>query len=146
MGTEELLIAKSQGGVPYTGVDGLTCKISSASTGNAFAVLELRLAAGEGAPLHVHRNEDELIYIREGRCVVAQQDREWDVGEGDLVVFPKHAIHAFRNVGPESCTLVITAIPGGLDRYFVDVSEVLRDQKPERVAEINERYGIYVLP
>lgn len=146
MDDRTLLIATPQDGISYAGLSGLTCKVSSASTGDAFTVLELRLASGEGAPLHVHRHEDELVYVRDGVCTVAQQDREWSVPAGSLVVFPKHTIHAFRNTAGEPCTLLITAIPGGLDRYFAEVGEALLGQQPERIAAINERYGITFLP
>lgn len=146
MDDRALLIATPQDGAPYAGLSGLTCKISSADTSGAFTVLELRLAPGEGAPLHVHRHEDELVYVRDGVCTVAQPGREWSAPAGSLVVFPRNTAHAFRNTGGEPCTLLITAIPGGLDRYFAEVSAALLAQQPERVAAINERYGITFLP
>ena len=39
-------------------------KASGASTGGAFSVIESRTTGG--APLHVHRNEDEAMYVIEG--------------------------------------------------------------------------------
>jgi uncharacterized cupin superfamily protein len=46
---------------------GLTYKARSGHTGGALTVWESTAAPGEGPPLHLHVNEDEFMYVLEGR-------------------------------------------------------------------------------
>jgi mannose-6-phosphate isomerase-like protein (cupin superfamily) len=46
---------------------GLTYKARSGQTGEAPTAWESTAAPGEGPPLHLHVNEDEFMYVLEGR-------------------------------------------------------------------------------
>jgi hypothetical protein len=56
------------GGGRVVGVlrDQSTFKVLSEQTGGAYAILEQRIPAGHGPPLHVHRHETEIFYILDG--------------------------------------------------------------------------------
>jgi mannose-6-phosphate isomerase-like protein (cupin superfamily) len=56
------------GGGKVVGVlrDQSTFKVLSEQTGGAYAILEQKIPAGHGPPLHVHRHETEIFYILGG--------------------------------------------------------------------------------
>jgi quercetin dioxygenase-like cupin family protein len=114
-------------------------------TANACTVLELRLAPGQGAGLHVHQYEEEIVFVQDGSCTVGHLDQSWELGTGSWVVFPKQTAHFFHNTSDSLCTLIITAIPGGLDRYFAALSAAIEQQDAQAVAAVNTHYGITFL-
>ena len=139
---ESLLIAMPGEGQPFPGAGTIVCKVSSEATAGAFTVLELKLEPNQGPPLHSHEFEDEFVYVESGACAVGTRTQEWVLTAGSCVVFPKQMPHFFRNDGEHSCTLLITAVPGGLDRYFAAVSSAVLREQPEHIATINAQYGI----
>jgi quercetin dioxygenase-like cupin family protein len=123
----------------------VTCKISSTETGNAYTVLEVLLAPGEGAGLHVHQREDESLFVASGECTVGDRDKTWAASTGSVVCFPKGVPHFFKNNGAKACSLIITAVPGGLDIYFEEVSAALAENRVGDIADLNKRYEIEFL-
>lgn len=53
-----------------------TLHADSTETGGQFALLEVEGAQGGEPPLHVHKHEDELLYILEGQLKVRRGDEE----------------------------------------------------------------------
>ncbi|MCU0493125.1 MAG: cupin domain-containing protein [Chloroflexaceae bacterium] len=132
-------------GTSYPGLGTIRCKIPRQLTGNACTVLELRLAPGEGASLHVHQHEDEVVLVQAGSCTVGHADASWQLEAGSFVVFPRQTAHFFRNTTDAPCTLIITAVPGGLDGYFAEISAAVVQQDAQAIGAINARYGITFL-
>ena len=59
----------------------------------------LTLVPGASIGYHVHENETELFYFIEGYGRVQDDDREYDVGEGDsMATFSGHG-HGVENTG-----------------------------------------------
>jgi len=129
-------------------VGGVTCKVRSDQTDNRYAVLELVLGPGEGAPLHVHQREDEIMFIVEGELEVTHSNETHRAMPGAIVVLPKGQPHAFRNSGQAPNRVMITAVPGGLDRYFEEINALAGSDTAGQglVEEINKRYEIEFLP
>jgi mannose-6-phosphate isomerase-like protein (cupin superfamily) len=125
----------------------LMCKVPASDTGGAYSVLELVLPPGGGTPRHVHHREDELLAVVEGDLEVVDGDGARIALPGSVVRLPRHAAHAFRNAGPGPCRLVITAIPGGLERFFEAVSLLTTagTATPERLAEVARTFEIEFL-
>lgn len=127
---------------------GVTCKIASDQTDNRYTVLELVLPAGGGAPFHVHQREDEILLVVEGECEIQHGGHTHIALPGTLIVFPRGQAHAFRNTGPTANRLLITATPGGLDRYFDEIQALFArgDAPQDALDEINRRYEIDFSP
>lgn len=135
------VVAPGEGDVWPIGA-GLTCKVPGALVGDAYSVVEFVLPPGGGAAPHVHRREDEILYVLGGECSVGYGDHVWLATVGTTVVLPRGAPHFFHNAGASNCTLLITAVPGGLDRYFAAISAAIARGEPEAIAAVNEAYGI----
>jgi quercetin dioxygenase-like cupin family protein len=125
----------------------MVCKVSSEDTQGAYTVLELTLPPGSGAPLHIHRREDEVFYVLEGMCTVGDAYQEQTVLAGATAVFRKGVAHFFRNSGDATCRVLITAIPGGLDHYFNELDTALNANREhnrtvDAIAAINRKYEI----
>jgi mannose-6-phosphate isomerase-like protein (cupin superfamily) len=125
---------------------GVTCKIPSDQTDDRYTVLELVLPPGTGAPFHVHQREDEILLVVEGECEVRHGDATHVALPGALIVFPKGQAHAFRNSGATPNRLMITAVPGGLDRYFDEIQALGNQATQEAIDSINRRYEIDFSP
>jgi quercetin dioxygenase-like cupin family protein len=122
----------------------VTRKVGSDETGDAYTILELVLQPGDGAPPHVHHLEDEIFHVVEGLCEVGTPGETHLAEAGTVAVFPREALHLFRNLGEQPCRVMITAIPGGLDRYFEEMSQVEASdpEAGQRIAAINAKYQI----
>lgn len=135
------IIAPSQARA-FPALGSLTCLVSSTATDDACTVLELTLAPGQGAGLHVHTREQEIVLVRTGTCTLGDAEHTWPLEAGGWAVFPAHTPHRFQNTGDQTCTLLITAIPGGLDRYFAALDAAVAQQDADAIAAINAEYGI----
>jgi Cupin domain len=69
--------------------------------------------------MHVHRREDEVFHIVEGRFRVWCGDRTWDVGPGGVAFLPRGVPRTFRNAGPGVGRLLTTVVPGGFEGFFL---------------------------
>jgi quercetin dioxygenase-like cupin family protein len=76
------------GGGKVVGVlrDQSTFKVLSEQTGGAYAILEQKIPAGHGPPLHVHRHETEIFYILEGQFEVTIGGQKVSAPAGAIVV------------------------------------------------------------
>lgn len=97
----------------------LTFKIRGEQTGGAaLAALESIAASGEGPPLHVHANEDEIWYALEGTFRVKLDDEVRDAPAGTFVFIPRNVVHTWQNVGDEPARILAVTAPAGLERFF----------------------------
>lgn len=122
----------------------LILRVPATVTGGAYSVLELTLAPGQGAPMHVHHREDEIVHVLAGECEVADARGPRTALTGSLVVFPKRVVHGFRNVGSLPCRMSITAVPGGLEHFFIAINQAVAagEATPERLAAFAREYEI----
>src|SRR5215210_1952619 len=60
------------------------------------SILESHAPFGDSAPLHVHRNEDEVFHILEGRMRFRVKDQERHAGAGEILIVPKGTPHTYR--------------------------------------------------
>jgi quercetin dioxygenase-like cupin family protein len=121
--------------------------LGSDETGGGFALVEHPLAPrGLGAPMHVHRNEDEYSYVLEGEVGVQVGDDVVIGRPGDLLSKPRGIWHAFWNAGDEPARLLEIISPGGFEGYFAELEPLLPPERPEpdfaAIAALQERYGL----
>ncbi len=122
-------------------------KAASENTGDAFAVLEYRMAPETpGPPPHIHRRTDEAFYVLEGELTFHLDDRSIEAGPGDFVLVPRGVVHTFENaVGSEARFLEMVA-PGVFAGYFEELVAALPagggPPDPEMVTSLYEKYDI----
>ncbi|BCG95338.1 cupin domain-containing protein [Mesorhizobium sp. 131-2-1] len=84
-------------------------RVSSADGEDGICVVEHRMPHGDSPPLHVHRNEDEVFHILEGRLRFQIDGHEQVAAAGETVIAPKGLPHTFRVESAEGArTLTIT--------------------------------------
>ena len=126
----------------------LVLRLPAAATGGAYSLLELTLSPGQGAPLHVHRREDEIFYIVAGQCDITDAQGARTALTGSVAVFPRGVAHAFRNTSSQPCRVLITAVPGGLEGFFeaINLAVAAGEATPERLARIAREFQIEFPP
>ena len=78
----------------------LTMKATAEETGGAFLLFEDAMSAGKTTPLHVHEQEDELLYVLEGEIMVAIDGEEHQVGAGGVAFAPRGVPMPFLSPHP----------------------------------------------
>ncbi len=79
-----------------------------------------------GALLHTHSHEDEWSFVLEGEIGVQLGEDTLVARAGDLVLKPRGVAHAFWNPTDRPARLLEVITPGGFERYFERLAEVLR--------------------
>ena len=123
---------------PTAGV--VTFMLTADTTGGALTAIESVSAPGEGPPLHVHREQDELIYILEGTYRVKLGDEVTDAPAGTCVFIPRGTPHTWQSVGEAPGRFLATVMPAarGFEQFFVRYAEL---PAPERGAAAFARLG-----
>ena len=127
-------------------------KARAETTGGALGVVEARLYRGFGPPLHVHRREDEAIYVLDGEVRFRQGDDELLAGPGTWVWGPRDVPHAFK-VESEHARMLIVVTPAGFERMFEVGGVPLRESPeppvqeydPQAAAAISGEFGFEVV-
>ena len=134
--------------------DLITVKLASEDTGGAYSLVEETTPPGGGPPPHVHRNEDEAIYVLEGDVEFLVGEGNVPAGAGSCVHVPSGILHTFKNVGNSPSRILGVFTPGGFEKFFLEAGEPVTEgsSAPEgepdvgRLVEIGQKYGLEIPP
>lgn len=101
----------------------MTLKLGSAETNGQFSLIEQVLPPQFATPLHLHRNEDETMYILEGSFTFFVGEDVIRATPGAVVYLPRDVPHAFRVEGTTPARLLQLATPAGIEQGFIDMGE-----------------------
>jgi quercetin dioxygenase-like cupin family protein len=118
----------------------LTYKARGEETGGAVTLLETVVAPDEGPPVHVHINDDEFIYVLDGRLRVRLEEAVHEAPAGSFVFVPKGVAHTWCNAGDSGARLLVGFTPAApaMERFFERSAE-LADET--RLADAFENFA-----
>lgn len=86
-----------------------------------FGIHHVEIPVGaDSTEYHVHHQEDECVYVLEGRAVVTLDEQSYELGPGDFVGLPAGGpAHVFHNPGPAvlRCLVVGERLPHDVGDY-----------------------------
>jgi quercetin dioxygenase-like cupin family protein len=91
----------------FMGMD-LIWKVTSAMSRGAYVAFVQVAPPGTGVPMHIHHNEEESMFLIEGRLMVGLGDETFEVSRGDMVNLPRGTAHGFRAVGDSPAQVLFT--------------------------------------
>ena len=135
--------------------DTVVIRATAADTGGAYTMIEAIASPGNGPPPHLHKNEDETLYVLDGDFEILNGDKGLLKAKRGAVAFvPKGTVHRFRCTGDRTGRLLLVYTPGGIEGFFresgrpatgdgpappLDSEEIVRTEKAGR------RYGLEVV-
>jgi quercetin dioxygenase-like cupin family protein len=158
MGTQAAQVGRAGGivvqpgdGATFSGRGGgytLVTKVTNDETRGAYAFQEMMVAPGfPWIPPHIHRNEDEALYVLEGECTVQVGEQVYTLGSGAFIFMPRDVVHTFSNPGSVPTRVLVISSPGSVIRYFEEAA-ALTNQSPngqpdiEKLVALAHQYGI----
>ena len=122
-------------------------KVKSVDTNNVFSVIEIITPPGKGVALHIHENEDELVYLLQGEIEVTLGDQTMLAVPGVTALLPRGIAHGFTNVGDTPSIVIDTILPGDFDNYFAEMAALYQEGEPteEQIDSLSEKYSIRYL-
>jgi quercetin dioxygenase-like cupin family protein len=123
-----------------------TVRATTEDTQGAFSLVEFVAPPDAmSEPLHTHSREDECLYVLEGTLVVTVGGLERQVEAGEFIFMPRGVVHGWQNPGPEAARFLTVLVPGGGERYLLDMAAILAagaPASPETVAQLMVHHGI----
>lgn len=123
---------------------GVTHKLTHHQTGGAYYLFESEFGPESGNRLHVHRYEDEVVYVSEGAIEIRLDNQKLQASAGGVAHLPKNIPHALYNPLKTPLRIIAIAIPGGMENFFDELGVAKRagvlDDATHR--KISLKYGI----
>jgi mannose-6-phosphate isomerase-like protein (cupin superfamily) len=116
-------------------------RVPTADTNGAYSFVEVVSDPGDGTPLHVHRNEDEYLFVLEGTARFAVGDRIFDAEAGTMVTLPKNIPHAWGNRSGSRLRIAGICYPGGVEEAL----RIIAKGGVIDTAALTERFGVVAL-
>ena len=145
----QLVVGPDDGESVWLGGMGVDFKIGGHTTSGRISIVEHPIEARRLIPPHVHRREDELSYVLEGRVGVRIGDEEAEVGPGTYVFKPRDVAHTFWNPTDEPARLLEIITPAGFEDFFAAMGayEPADPEDFERHrAQLGLRFGLEFVP
>jgi quercetin dioxygenase-like cupin family protein len=107
----------------------LMFKLRGEHTNGALTALESAAAPLEGPPLHLHVNQDEVLYVLEGALRVKLDAQVSDAPAGSVVFIPRGVPHTWQNVGDAPARFLAILAPARreFERFFERYAELPED-------------------
>jgi quercetin dioxygenase-like cupin family protein len=95
-------------------------KARAEQTAGTLTAFESAPAPGEGPPLHVHPEVDEVIYFLDGLFRLKIEDVVRNAPSGSFTFIPKDVPHAWQNIGDEPGRLLVMFLPASaaMEQFF----------------------------
>ena len=119
-------------------------KLTGANTAGTMTLVQGVVPPGGGPPPHVHRRDDEVFIIMEGRYRFLIGETWTEVGPGAVVFLPRNSVHTFRNVGETNSRHRAFLTPSGFETFYAKCAEVFAAPGPPdmgRLTAISHDHG-----
>jgi quercetin dioxygenase-like cupin family protein len=116
-------------------------RTSVEETEGAFAMLELVADPRNGAPMHVHKNEDEHFIVLEGTLHIANGDKTLDAPAGTAVTVRNGVPHAWCNLSETPLRMLLVFSPGYIERLLEEVAA----RQSDDIATILDKFGCLIV-
>jgi quercetin dioxygenase-like cupin family protein len=117
---------------------------------NGLGVFELEVPPGSNVPPpHSHTNNEEIVYVLEGRLRYSVNAEHRDLAPGETMFTPRGAVHGFSNPFDTTARALIMMSPDVGAQYFRDVAEIVNAPGPPDKAallSVMSRYGLVLPP
>lgn len=125
------------------GVSPNHCKLSSVDTGGAVAVFESSTVGRGGPSYHVHHEQDEWFFVREGEFLFRVGDVEHRLSAGDTIYAPRGIPHTWAHLGTGVGKMVFLLQPAGLmESYFREIGRRGPRRTEEESRRLAEAHGM----
>ncbi len=104
--------------------------LSGEESGGRFMVSLITLDPDTGAPPHHQPNEDEIFLVVSGQVTITIGAVTETVGPGDFAYAPPNTTHAFRAAGGKPAVMFSINSPGGHERGFEYITDMVNSGKP----------------
>lgn len=100
---------------------GIELKVAGPETGNHYAIVEFPMKEGDPVtPIHIHRRDDEAVYVLSGELTVWVGEEKFEAEAGAYVFLPKDIPHGFRvRRGAGEARVMLIFSPAGTERFLV---------------------------
>lgn len=115
-----------------------TIKVAPGSSGSMSAV-EFLAPKGFGPPVHVHRDEDEIVVVLDGEIAFQRGGEEIIATTGALAYLPHGVSHTFQVLSDTARMLSVTASAKGTPEFDLMVASL---GEPTSIAEVPEPMDI----
>jgi quercetin dioxygenase-like cupin family protein len=123
--------------------------VDGSATGG-MGVFELTVPPGSNVPPpHSHSNNDECVYVLEGRLRYSVDGVTRDLGPGEWMFSPKGSVHQFSNPHDETARTLTVLTPDIGMQYFLDVAVVANAGSPPdraKLVAVMSAYGLVPAP
>ena len=134
---------------------GMRRLVSAAETGGTFSLFENSSEGPTRTPVHVHRDDDETLYVLEGemQAVVAGETRT--VRAGEAVFLPRGVPHQLLNETGQQARYLLLCTPSVFEAFLQDAGQRLgAGESPppptaddvQRLKAVAPMHGITLLP
>lgn len=94
---------------------------TAADTGGNYSLIQVDSPRGSLVPVHIHRHEDESVFVLEGDLEFELNGRKVPVSAGSHAFLPRHLPHCRRIVSRQA-KLLVQFVPGGIEDYLLKFS------------------------
>ena len=151
-----LFLEPGQGRSYYFGQDLYTFKAIGEETGEAYALCEVIVAPGGGAPTHRHNGLNESFYVQDREIEFQLDDRTFVATAGTFLHSPKGQLHGFTNTTATPAKMLVWVTPAGFEKFMAEVGKAVNGEitlgaplSPEDLDKIlttAPKYDIEIVP
>ncbi len=83
-----------------------------------FLMGTVEIPPGSSIPYHAHTNEEEIMFVYEGRGFATVDGKEYRVSKGSVVLTPPGCQHSFTNTWTENLSVAFFYSPPGIEKVL----------------------------
>jgi mannose-6-phosphate isomerase-like protein (cupin superfamily) len=120
------------------------CKLSARETNGDLCIYDTMRTEKGGPPLHLHHDQDEWFFVREGEFLFQIGEDNFRLKAGDSIFAPRKVPHAFANVSDTGKLMIVYQPAGTIERFFLDGSR-LANPSPADMQQLFRANGMEIV-
>ena len=122
------------------GGEPIDCKVSAKDSEGALCIFEF--SGSGGGPPHVHHEQDEWVYVIEGKFEFVVGKKRLRVGPGESVFIPRKVAHMWGCIDGKPGRIINVYQPAGkMEGFFREIGKPFKDL-PTREQMVNKTYTL----